>query len=170
MKQFADYVNDDDIELYLCGMRAKIAKQRNKKHIVHMLTKDNKFNYHQNISLNKVDKELDDIMPSRKQWKKLGEKERYKNSQILNSIDKNILSLRKTILAYKKNKPDEEFLKNLEQFVARLKNNIIDESFKFHEPDTYPKLKVTDKGSALDIRQISLNQENRKKQINKLPS
>lgn len=153
--KFEDYITDQEIVPYLCRMRAKIAKQRNKKHVVHMLTKDDKFNYH-NHKLTDVEEELNKILPCRRKWKELRKKERIKNDQPLNSIDKNIISLIKTIKAYRRNKPDEMFLKNLDNFIARLRNDVIDKSFKFQKPDIYPKLKEDKKSTKNTCRPISL--------------
>jgi hypothetical protein len=135
-------------------MRAKLARQRNKKHVVHLLTKDNKFNYHKKCP-NEIEKELNNILPSRKKWIQLGVNSRNRNGQPLNSIDKNTLSLRKTIKAYRKIKTNDNFLRNLDEFISDLKKNIMDESFKFKEPSIYPKLKEDKKINNNICRPIS---------------
>ena len=46
MKEFETYFSSDIIVTYLCKLRAKVANTRNKKHLIHLLTDSEKFNYH----------------------------------------------------------------------------------------------------------------------------
>ncbi len=46
MKKLEDLITDDNIIFYLCRIRAKIAKNRNKAHLIHIISSDIKFNYH----------------------------------------------------------------------------------------------------------------------------
>ena len=50
MKSFEEYLDDDAIIAHLCKLRVKIAKNRNEKHLIHLLTGADKFNYHINDS------------------------------------------------------------------------------------------------------------------------
>lgn len=46
MKQFETYFNENEILRQLCKIRVKIAKNRNKRHLLHLLTSDENYNYH----------------------------------------------------------------------------------------------------------------------------
>ena len=155
MKEYYNYISQDNIVFYLCKIRAKIAKQRNKKHLIHLLTKDIRYNYHK-INLPEIEKQLQQLLPVRKKWKKLGKKSRYRNGQALNSIDKNILSLQKTIDYYKKTNPSEPFLVNLNNFIIELRKSVEDDCFSISEPEIYPKLKNHKKKNNNVCRPISL--------------
>jgi len=154
MNKDIDYISESKIVSYLCRDRAKIAKQRNKKHLIHLLTKNKKYNYHVR-KLNDTEKQLQQLLPSRRKWKKLGKKPRYRNGQKLNSVDNNYKALQKTIDYYKKTNPSEPFLKNLNKFIIEVQKSVKDESFSFSKPEIYPKLK-NDKRSNNNYRPISL--------------
>ena len=151
METFEEFVTDKKIIFYLCRMRAKLAKQRNRKHLIHLLSSNPRYNYH-NAALSDLESELQKILPRRKQWKNLGEKARQQNGQPLNSINKNIKSLTITIESSKKNNPDEPFLVNLNHFVTSIKDAISDAYYSICKPDIYPKPK--DKGDKKESCEI----------------
>lgn len=141
-------------------MRAKYAKQRDKKHRIHILTDDEKFNYHKveknrssNSSLLSHD-ELKGLLPPRRKWKVLGEGSRFKtingNKQKLNSVDSNIFSLLKTIKYYQKKIPPEPFIINLIKFIKEIQSSINDTQYTLEKPKTYPKLKEKIKRNRLN--------------------
>lgn len=157
MKAFKDYFKDDDIIFYLCRIRAKYAKQRNKKHLLHLLTKDEKFNYHK-VDFEKFSdyeiqfqNDLNKLFPSRRKWKDLGEKSRYKKGtkQKLSSIDKNIFALIKTIKFYRTNHPTEKFVVDLNNFIKEIQSTIINPEYVILTPTIYPKPKDRKKESEL---------------------
>jgi hypothetical protein len=105
MKKFEEYFKDEAIIFYLCRLRAKYAKNRNKKHLMHLLTSADEFNYHVNDCKKyseyekKFNEDLNKLFPSRRKWKNIGKESRYnpKTKEKLTSTDKNIDSLLKTI-------------------------------------------------------------------------
>ena len=113
-------------------MRAKIAKQRNKKHLVQNLTRSR-------ISIPPIETTLQQLLPSRRKWVKLGEKSRQATA--LNSVDKNIKSLQKTIQRFKESNPDESFLHNLYEFIELVNTSIRDEKYTISPPNIYAKAK-----------------------------
>jgi len=149
MKNFEEYFQDETIIFYLCRLRIKYAKNRNKKHLIHLLTKNADFNYHLNdIKVQseyekKFIEDLNQLLPSRRKWKNIGQNSRYdsKTKEKLTSIDKNLFSLLKTIKFYKKKNPSEPFLMNLNAFIQDIRTSIKSESFKIDSPTVYPKLK-----------------------------
>ena len=157
METFEEFVTENKIISYLCRMRAKLAKRRNKKHLIHLLSLNPQYNYH-NAKLTDLESELQKILPRRKQWKKLGEKTRQQNGQPLNSIDKNIRSLTVTIESFKRESPNEPFLLNLNKFIASIKDAISDADYSICKPVTYPKPKDKDhkKESCEICRPISI--------------
>ncbi|MEI6707233.1 MAG: reverse transcriptase domain-containing protein [Methylococcales bacterium] len=146
-KHFIDYFSDDDIIFYLCKIRTKIAKQRNKKHLLHLLTGSENFNYHKNEKCSEYEKQLQNdlnkILPSRRKWKNLGEESRIKRgtNQKLNSLDKNLSSLLKTVKHYRRKEKTEPFVINLNQFIEDIKNSVQSPDYKISLPIIYPKPK-----------------------------
>jgi hypothetical protein len=155
METFEEFVTETKIISYLCRMRAKLAKQRNKKHLIHLLSSNPRYNYHR-ATASDSERQLQEILPPRKRWIKLGEKSRNKNGQVLNSIDKNIKSLTITIESFKKNNPNEPFLLNLNNFVASIKKAISDPYYAVDRPSTYPKQKDEKTESRKICRPISI--------------
>lgn len=157
MKAFKDFFKYEDIVLYLCRIRAKNAKQRDKKHKIHLLTEHEDFNYHKTDDEKISDYErqfqndLNKLFPSRRKWKDLGEPSRYKKGtkQKLSSIDKNVYSLLKTIKYYQKEKPIEKFILELNSFVADIQSSIESPEYLISKPVIYPKPKVKKKLSEL---------------------
>lgn len=147
MQKFDEYITDERIIFYLCRIRAKHAKQRCKNHLVHLLSSSENYNYHLNTKKQKekIDddlKLLNDILPSRRKWKKLNKSKRYsRNNQRINSVDYNVNSLLLTIEYYKKNKPEEQFLKNLDNFIKDLRESINNPNYIIESPTIIPKLK-----------------------------
>jgi len=151
MKPFIENFNDDAIIDYLCKLRARNAKQRNQKHLIHLLSFNPKYNYHQNEdeSASEYEKELivqlNKILPSRRKWKNIGKDSRYKNlngrRQKITSVEKNVNSLHKTIQFYKNEHPEEPFLLELQLFIEDIRNSIISPEYRISKPIVYPKPK-----------------------------
>lgn len=162
MQKLDEYITDKKIIFYLCRIRAKHAKQRSKKHLIHLLSSDKNFNYHLNNPKQKerIDKDLillNGMLPSRKKWKKLNKSNRYQNNnQRINSVDYNINSLILTIKFYRKNHPTEPFLKNLDSFITELKASINDPNYIIEPPTIIPKLKGNKDPKKNTCRPISL--------------
>jgi hypothetical protein len=135
------YFTDDQIIYYLCRIRAKYAKKRCKKHLIHLLSNDPKLNHH-------IDEKSSEevilykILPHRRKWKKLGKEYRYKNKfQKINSIEYNTKCILKTVQYYQRERPLEPFLIRLNQFINEVRKAINDPKFEFDKPKIYPKLK-----------------------------
>lgn len=144
MKNFEQYITEENIIFYLCRMRAKNAKQRSKKHLIHCLTINPMYNYHRN-PLSTADIQLNELLPSRRKWVKLGRNSRRNNGRGLNSVDKNIKSLQKTIMKYRKMKPHEPFLQKLDSFIAEINTSIKNRDYTINTPEIYPKPKDDNK-------------------------
>jgi len=140
MLSFSEYVTEEHIILFLCRTRAKIAKARGRKHLVHRLTTNPEFNYHKGIQRSAND-DLNNLLPSRRKWKKLGEERRRPGGKPLNSIERNVRSIQLTIRFYKKNFPSEPFLLRLAEFVDEVKASCSDPSYRFSFPRIVPKAK-----------------------------
>jgi hypothetical protein len=162
MLKLDEYITDERIIFYLCRIRAKHAKQRSKKHLVHLLSSSENYNYHLNTEKQKekIDddlKLLNDILPSRRKWKKLNKSKRYsKNNQRINSVDYNVNSLLLTIDYYRKNNPEEPFLKNLDNFIMDLRESINNPDYNIESPTIIPKLKGDKHPKKNKCRPISL--------------
>jgi len=155
MRKLEEYIDEKNIVFYLCRIRAKIAKSRNKEHLIHLISSDPYYNYHKK-SISENEEEICSLFPSRKKWRKLGEKNRYKKEKKLNSLEKNIRSLQITIKWYRKNEPDADFLKRLDSFVLSIQESIIDCNYCISKPETYPKKKDKDKKEQTVCRPISI--------------
>ncbi|MCD4833848.1 MAG: hypothetical protein K8R31_08650 [Bacteroidales bacterium] len=141
MKRIEKYFDEKEILKYLYKWRAKIANQKSKKHLLHLLSDSASFNYHK---IDKLDFEIEisKVLPSRKKWKRIGQSERYNgNGLLLNSKDKNIKSLQKTVNFYKKHSPEEPFLKNLNELVRNIQNELNNQHLKIDSPEIIPKVK-----------------------------
>lgn len=146
MQKLDEYITDERIIFYLCRIRAKHAKQRSKKHLVHLLSTNENFNYHLNSKKqkDKIDddlKLLNGMLPSRRKWKKLNKENRYNNNIRINSVNYNINSLLLTIDYYRKNYPNEEFLKNLDDFIHSVRESVNNPEYLIESPSIIPKLK-----------------------------
>lgn len=154
MKGFEDYFNENEILRQLCKIRVKIAKNRNKRHLLHLLTSNDNYNYHIDTNKgkpnefedyqNQIQITLKDILPPRRQWVKIGSKSRIKNkatNESLTSNDKNFYSLLKTIRKHKAAKSNEVWFLNLQKYVSKIQTNALSKQYRVEEPLIFPKLK-----------------------------
>lgn len=158
---FEDYFTYDAILFRLCKARAKLARQRGKSHLNHIISADNKYNYHYNNPNATIHKgnEVDllcSLMPPRRKWKNPTKKERYpkRTIQRINSLEFNTLALLKTIAYYQKKAPTEPFLVRLNAFIAEIISDINNARFVINPPQIQPKLKKPDKKSDKTCRPI----------------
>lgn len=136
MKPFSEYITEKAIIDILCKYRARLADVRHKEYIIKALTPN------ESIIIKKY-AELEALLPPRRQWVTLNEKNRYKinslgNKQVLTSKDANIKRLKITIFKAYKDKSSENWFVNLQKFIDDVKNSIIDPSYKFTPPETIP--------------------------------
>lgn len=154
MKEFSTYFTERAIVTHICKLRVKVAKTRNKKHLIHLLTESEKYNYHikeqtlfDENEFSKYQFELNNqlskILPPRKKWVKLGYKSRMNRNgtEKLTSNDKNFYSLLKTIKLYKKKDPKVNWLIELDKFVKEILSTIENDDFNIKTPLIFPKLK-----------------------------
>jgi len=135
-------------------MRVKIAKNRNKQHLLHLLTSDSNYNYHlenKKDGLNEFEeyqedlkKQLTEILPPRRKWVKIGQNSRVKNesnNEFLTSNDKNFYSLLKTIKKHRQHNSKEVWFLKLQVFIKDVKSSALSTSYTVNEPLIFPKLK-----------------------------
>lgn len=172
MKEFNLYFNETEIIRQLCKIRVKIAKNRNKKHLLHLLTSNENYNYHlENNSKEHnefefyqkgINDKLKALLPPRRQWVKIGSKSRFKDkvtNEFLTSNDKNFYALLKTIRKHKKNKSTEKWFINLMKFISEIQKKALSNSYSVSNPLIFPKLKEPLKkshGEKNDCRPISM--------------
>ncbi len=157
MEHFEKYISRQAIILQLCNIRAKIADKRKEKHLFHLLTKNNVYNYHINVKknhdlLDQAEKQIMDLLPPRRKWKKLKKKHRYTtNNQRINSIDYNKKSLLITINHYS----DDPCLKALNEFIVEIQSAINDPQYLISPPKIVPVAKNKKKPNSGVYRPIS---------------
>lgn len=158
MKPFESYFTENEIIRHVCKVRVKIAKTKCKKHLIHLLTTNPKYNYHldaNSIPQNEFEtkqKELTDflstILPSRKKWVKLGEKSRRKpnrKNEFLNTTEKNFYSLLKTIKVESKKANKQEWYNKLQIFISEILEFANRKEYDVEKPTIFPKLKEAKK-------------------------
>lgn len=169
MKQFNEFFTESEILRQICKVRVKISKNRSKKHLLHILTTHEKYNYHQEPITPRNEFEqyqadlvklLSEILPPRKKWVKLGlnsRRKRHNASEFLSSNDKNFYALLKTIRLHKKKKSNERWFQNLMEFVRGIKESINEASYSVSKPIIFPKLKEKKKnGKENECRPICI--------------
>jgi retron-type reverse transcriptase len=163
MIQFENLLNDDKIISYLCKVRVKVAKQRNKKHLLHLLTSDDFYNYHEDVEISEYQKEflntLKSIFPPRRKWKKLGQSNRIRSNgnkrEKLSTSDKYLHSLIKTVKYYRRNDPSLTWVQNLNNYIKNIKASIQDPHYKIATPNICPRPK--DKKKLKELKKDEYN-------------
>ncbi|NML55825.1 reverse transcriptase/maturase family protein [Chryseobacterium cheonjiense] len=151
------YFSEEKILTLICKIRARIARHRSKKHLVHLLSSDERTNYHVNHKKNqeKIDEDLqllNSILPPRRKWKTLKKQRRYINHQKIDNIKNNAESLYETIRYYKKKCPNELFIINLNNFIKDIQDSILNPNYSF----TVPKIIPLSKKNQSKCRPIAL--------------
>ncbi len=156
------YFSEEKILIFICKIRARIAKQRCKKHLIHLLSTDSRSNYHVNNHRNKSYNDsdmiiLNSILPPRRKWKKLTKVRRYLNNfQKIDSIKYNTDSLLETIKFYKLHHPSEPFVINLNNFIKDIQASVINPDFNFNPPRIIPLSKSRSHSKCRPIALYSL--------------
>ena len=154
MKQFETYFTENEILRQICKIRIKMAKSKSKKHLLHLLTSNIKYNYHLN-SLKTPTNEfeeynfelaqfLSNILPARKKWVRLGSASRMKSkirNEKLTSNDVNFYSLLKTIKLQERKEVKEQWYLNLQIFIIEIIQESTNENYLVKTPLIFPKLK-----------------------------
>jgi hypothetical protein len=154
MKSFVNYFTENEILRQICKIRVKMAKSKSKKHLLHLLTSNPKYNYHQNLIKTptnefeiyqiQLTQFLSTILPPRKKWIKLGEDSRRKpkvKNEFLTSNDKNFYSLLKTIKIQKTKENKEQWYINLQNFIEEIIELSTNKLHNISTPIIFPKLK-----------------------------
>lgn len=87
LMKLEDFFTYEEILFRLCNARAKLARQRGKSHLNHIISADNNLNYHYNNEKSNRHKSADitllcSMMPPRRKWISPTKKERYINNGI----------------------------------------------------------------------------------------
>lgn len=140
MIAFEDYFSDDRILHYVCKCRAKIAKRRNRLQLIYNVSGNSA------VLLGSQDGKDElfpkNILPPRRKWKKLDEKARRKpNGQLLNSLDKTVRILKRTVRWYQTKEPDAPFLAELVQFCEKVRAYATVTNPVFSSPEIVPSPK-----------------------------
>lgn len=154
MRTFESFFSKNEILKLICKARIKLAKNRSKKHLLHLLTSNPTFNYHiisnsepENsfeVNQKEVTDILSSILPPRKKWVKLGEQSRRKpnrKNEFLTSNDRNYYSLLKTIKVESKKTIKAKWFLNLEKFVEEIITISKGGKYEVSKPIVFPKLK-----------------------------
>lgn len=154
MKTFENYFNENEILKLICKVRVKLAKNKSKKHLLHLLTSNPSYNYHVKVkslpanNFEAYQKSLTEflllILPPRKKWIKLGEPSRRKpnrSKEFLTSNDKNYYSLLKTIKVESKKTVKADWYNNLQLFVQEIIAISKGSDYEVTKPIIFPKLK-----------------------------
>ena len=143
MIPFNDFVSDRRIECILCRMRVQAANQRHHVHLLHNLSSEKHF-------LPIRDAELYELFPPRKEWQALKPENRGVNicnnqgRQVrypINTLDKNLKSLRVTLKHLRTVDPDNEYLLKLSRFYSEVRKMCCDVSYSIQSPKTYAQVK-----------------------------
>ncbi len=160
LEEFFTY---DEILFRLCKARAKLARQRGKSHLNHIISSDSNLNYHDNNEKSNRHKSADitllcSMMPSRRKWISPHKKERYINNGIqrINSLEFNVKSILRTINYYKRHFPTAPFLLELDKFINSIIHEINNPDYKILNPDILPKLKDPNKKNDKTCRPICI--------------
>ncbi len=143
MIAFEDYFSDDRILHYVFKCRARIAKRRNRQHLIYNVSGDDKALLRTQVRVDDEDELLlQAILPPRRKWRKLDERARKKpNGQPLNTLDKTVRILKRTIRWYQDKKPDAPFLAALGQFCDKVRGYATAPSPVLPCPKILPSLK-----------------------------
>jgi hypothetical protein len=153
MIAFEDCFSKHKIMSYLAKQRAKIAKTRSKLHILSGISKKPRYNYHALVQRQTKKNEVCFMMPPRRLWVSPSLKNRYKNGERLNSIERNQKAIFLTIQKHYKQNEQYEYMKKLDEFVKDVIASINCTDFEFGSPEIQPAQKS--KGSSI-YRPISI--------------
>lgn len=154
MKSFEYYFNENEILKLICKVRVKQAKNKSKKHLLHLLTSNPNYNYHVKVNsypandFETYQKALADFfllhLPPRKKWVNLGEQSRRKPNrpkEFLTSNDKNYYSLLKTVKAERKKTVKAYWYLNLQKFIQEIIAISKGYDYEVSKPIIFPKPK-----------------------------
>lgn len=138
--EFHQFSSREAITRMLVRLRVKIAFERNKKHLIHLHSKDPKYNYHR-FRQSSSEKLICSLFPPRKKWKQPGFKNRLKDGTPRNTSEKVMISLQLTIQCYREKEPLNSFLLKLDDFINDIQQSIHINKYKINRPFIIPILK-----------------------------
>lgn len=146
MKQFPFFISEKNIVNYLCGIRARIAFQRNKLQSLHDLNMNKSYNCHlkfvkPNDEFKKtLIAELAMVLPPRRKWISLG-RERMIDKIPINTVAKNKKRLYRTYLRDLAKGIRPAYCYEIEKMCKRISQRLVQEDFNFKIPKIFPRLK-----------------------------
>ena len=154
MKELEEYYTDNAIIRMLCKHRARISHKRHKKHMIRDISLHVRTN---KISISEFDTDffkLQALFPTRRNWKKLNQRERLNPNKLNNSIEKNTMRLWKSynverILVENDGKKPEEWFNNLLEFCSDIRQKVegmLSNKYRIKKPQIIPLPKSSKKG------------------------
>jgi hypothetical protein len=139
--KYTECFSIDEMTSYFCKKRIKLAKRRNRKHLLLNLTCDERYNYHCRDNTTQNEAILNSIMPPRRSWVKLGETNRYRDGNLIDSSQKNLSSLIFTIAKARKKDCHLGWLTELDKLIASIRKQVLSFSYQIKAPRTIPQPK-----------------------------
>ena len=142
MQTFPEYISFEAIVDVLVSKRVQLGDKLHKKHMLHLLSPSLKLK-----PLSAPEKQLLDMMPSRKHWVGMGEYSRYRkladgvHTQRRSASECNRIAIKRTIENDKDKDNKPPYIINLEAFVGRIQHRVQSSGFKFDEPTVFPEKK-----------------------------
>ncbi|WP_018342206.1 reverse transcriptase domain-containing protein [Cytophaga aurantiaca] len=153
--EFKEYYSRESIIKYLCKIRISYSSKRHKKQLLNNLVhKDNHLKKSNDYYDEEIIKQLNLLLPSRRQWLTHNSKTHIKCKNIvtgkdelkkINTDDKNKQILFHTIKRHEKNKSKYKYQLELDKFISEIENGIDNCSYKITTPNIIPEVKETSK-------------------------
>lgn len=153
--EFKDFYNRENIIKYLCKIRISYSTKRHKKQLLdNLVFKDNhlkKLNDPYDIE---IIRQLELLLPSRRQWLTHNSKRhiKFKNPltgnyelKKIETDDKNKQILYNTIKRHSTNKSKYPYQYELDKFISEIQNGIDNCNYKISTPNIVPEVKETNK-------------------------
>ena len=156
MISYKECFSDNEMIKFFCKKRIKLAKKRNRKHLLLNFTWNTKFNYHCQECKDENENILSSILPSRRSWIKLGKDRRYKDGQLVDSATKNYTSLLFTVRKALNDKKTEKWLSELTKLVGTIRKEVFTLTYRIKAPITFPKIKDDKDKTSIICRPISV--------------
>lgn len=138
---FEDYFSDDRILHYVCKCRAKLAKRRNRQQLIYNVSGNAAALPQEPISDD--ERLLQSILPPRRTWKKLDAKARRKTAgQSLNSLEKTVRILKRTVKYYQRAEKEAPFLTALARFCDEVRAYATAPKPVLPSPEILPSIKT----------------------------
>ena len=155
MKKLENYYTNSAIIKMLCKHRAGISHKRHKKHMSRDISLHNRTN---KIIISNKDldfKTIQPLFPTRRNWKKLSQKERLDSNKLTNSLEKNQMrlwksyKLEKYLVNFENKTPEDWYIKLLKYCdeIRKKVNDISKDKYILNKPSIFPLPKSNKKGN-----------------------